>query len=489
MKKMRKIFALLVAMVMVLGMSMSAMAGSITITRDDSYDGSNGRTYTAYKVFDAVYDSLSGTNTQDDKEPTYTPADAPVAYTMAKDSPWLTAMQATGQTWFDVKLSADESVYVVTPKDGLTESAAPAIADYLNSNKPSGLTGTTITPGTATTVDDGYYLIVASDGATNLTLVTTDVTIIEKNTYITTKKETEETSYSVGDIITYTATVDVPSDASLTDPIILHDEMASVLAFDNTSVEAKMEGNDFTGYTLIESVEDDCTFELSIPVTQAMLGKSIVFTYKAELTSAAINPDTGFINKLFGEKNGYITTPSTPQVWTFDFDFKKTFVGSTDEDLVATFELRTDADDKTTAIAFIAGSAAGSYIVADSDDSGSTTITSTNNAAINVQGLEAGTYYLVELTTSTGYNLLDGPVAVVITDTTDKTATPVVPSHTVTVDGKASTETSPAVIENQSGTVLPSTGGIGTTIFYVVGALLIVGAGVVLVSRRRMNVQ
>lgn len=96
---------------------------------------------------------------------------------------------------------------------------------------------------------------------------------------------------------------------------------------------------------------------------------------------------------------------------------------------------------------------------------------------------------MVELSTSKGYNLLDGPVAVVITDTTDTSATPITPSHTVTVGGNASTEESPAEIENQSGTVLPSTGGIGTTIFYIVGAMLVIGAGVVLVTRRRMDAQ
>ena len=95
----------------------------------------------------------------------------------------------------------------------------------------------------------------------------------------------------------------------------------------------------------------------------------------------------------------------------------------------------------------------------------------------------------VPRTTSTGYNLLDKPVPVVITDTTTKNEAGAITaiSHTVTIDGKASTEAAPATIENQSGTVLPSTGGIGTTIFYVLGAVLVIGAGVVMVTRRRMS--
>ena len=492
MNKGKKILALVLVAVMMMALSVSAFAATITINRDSSYDGSDGRTYNAYKVFDAKYTSLSGTNTQTDKEPTYSPADAAVSYTMAIDSPWLTAMQASGQTWFDVKLAADGSVYVVTAKTGVGEADAANIAAYLKANLPTGATAIPVEIGTATTVDPGYYVILASDGATNVTVVTTDVTIIEKNTYITTTKTTAETSYSVGDIVTYTATVNVPSDASLTDPIILHDEMDAKLAF-KKDVAATVDGAAFTGFTAsyaegATAPTDDCTFELSIPVTDAILGKTIIFTYTAEVTSAAADPDTGLVNELFGEKNGYKTTPDTPQVYTFDFDFSKEFVGSTDTSLTATFELRTTANDASTAISFIAGDAAGKYIKADSDDTGaSTVITSANNAAINVQGLKAGTYYLVEKTTSTGYNLLDEPVAVVITDTTDKTANPVVPSHTVTVGGEDSTSDSVVKIQNQSGSVLPSTGGIGTTIFYVVGALLVVGAGVVLVTRRKVD--
>ena len=476
MKAFKKLFAFILAFVMTLGMSTQVFAGSITITRDTTYDGSNGRTYTAYKVFDADT-TLSGSNTQADKQPTYT-EDGPIAYSMATDSPWLSAMQADNQTWFNVKLAADGSKYVITPVTGLSDSDAADIAAYLAANVPSGLTGTTITPGTATTVDDGYYVIIASDGATNVTLVTTDVTIVEKNTYITTKKETEETSYSVGDIINYTATVTVPSDAKLTDPIILHDEMASVLAFDADSVKATIDGAAFTAYTLIEDPEDGCTFELSIPVTSSMLGKTITFTYSAELTSAAVDPDTGFINKLFGEKNGYTTNPDEPQIYTFDFDFVKVFDDEDDETLTATFELRTDAEDEDTAIAFKVVN--GNYVKADSDDTGTTTtITMTNGTAVNFQGFKAGDYYLVETGTSTGYNLLDGPVTVTITDTSaDGTI-----SHTVTpVNALDQVE-----VENHQGTVLPSTGGIGTTIFYILGSLLVIGAGVVLVTRRRLD--
>ena len=75
---------------------------------------------------------------------------------------------------------------------------------------------------------------------------------------------------------------------------------------------------------------------------------------------------------------------------------------------------------------------------------------------------------------------------VTITDTTKEGDT--TPSHTVTYKiGNEDEATGTVTVLNQAGSVLPSTGGIGTTIFYIIGAILVIGAGVVLVTRRRMN--
>ena len=490
MKKLRKIFALLIAMVMVLGMSTSVFAASIEITSDSTYDGSTKRTYSAYKIFDADT-NLDGSNTQTDKTPTYD-ENGPIAYYMATNSKWLSVMQDNEQIWFNVDLAADSSKYVVTLKDGVdnNDTTAQAIATYLNNNIPDDVDAdyTITVDNDATTVADGYYLIVADDGAPVLTLVTADVTIVEKNTYISTGKTTSETSYSVDDTVTYTATVTIPSNTKTGDTITLHDTMDSVLAF-NEDASAKIGEDPFTAFTTsydddAEELKDTCTFELYIPVTADVLGKTITFTYTAKVTSAAATDD-GFVNELFGEYNGYKTTPDTPNVYTFDFDFVKNFADS-DEELTAKFELRTTADDEDTAISFIKDDD-GNYVKADSDDVGaSAEITMTNGKQLNFLGFKAGTYYLVETETSTGYNLLDGPVTVIITDTTTD---PTNPSHGVSyiVNGEEADGT--VTVLNQTGSVLPSTGGIGTTIFYIVGAILVIGAGIVLVTRRRMNVQ
>ena len=102
-------------------------------------------------------------------------------------------------------------------------------------------------------------------------------------------------------------------------------------------------------------------------------------------------------------------------------------------------------------------------------------ITTPANGVIEIQGLRNGTYKLVELSTLSGYNLLAGPVEFKIENANN--------THSLNVEGV----TDKNVIENNMGTLLPSTGGMGTTLFYIVGGLMVVCAGVVLVTKKRMG--
>ena len=129
------------------------------------------------------------------------------------------------------------------------------------------------------------------------------------------------------------------------------------------------------------------------------------------------------------------------------------------------------------------------YKKADTDDTGTvTTITvnsKTNNAATNISGLggtaEGTNYYLVETKEPAGFNKLTAPIIINVKD--DGTIT-------VSLNGETLDSANDAFnVENLSGTVLPSTGGMGTTIFYIIGTMLVIGAGVVLVTRRRMDAQ
>ena len=127
-------------------------------------------------------------------------------------------------------------------------------------------------------------------------------------------------------------------------------------------------------------------------------------------------------------------------------------------------------------------------------------LTSDENGLFNIAGLDDGTYYLREIQAPAGYNLLEEDVKLVITATTANgqdwnsgIATDALTGLTITVDngaaqnGDLDTGIVNVTVENNRGATLPETGGMGTTLFYIIGGLLVVGAGILLVVRIRMK--
>ena len=126
--------------------------------------------------------------------------------------------------------------------------------------------------------------------------------------------------------------------------------------------------------------------------------------------------------------------------------------------------------------------AANGKITGWTDDQKYATVFETpGNGKFVIAGLDADTYYLEETKAPDGYNRLKEPVNVVITanSASGKTVT-----ATITYN---ETATGTVRIENQTGVELPSTGGIGTTVFYVIGGLLMGVAVVLLVTRKKMS--
>ena len=138
-------------------------------------------------------------------------------------------------------------------------------------------------------------------------------------------------------------------------------------------------------------------------------------------------------------------------------------------------------EDGSNPIEFVVGEAMGGtplYRVAfegPAQDRIVTEITTTADGNFILRGLDADTYYLTEKTAPTGYNKLSGPVKITI-DNAGKVSKENVAVETVE-------------IENKTGALLPDTGGIGTTIFYIAGGILVVGAVVLLVTRKRMSIE
>ena len=526
MKHIKKMMALALAMVMMLAMAVPAMAATITITQDATTGTEGAETYDLYKIFDVkktsaqanweqTDDNLGDVDTADDDYKGF-------SYTISTSNPWLAKLWNTttnaaqsGQTWVTLTQSAgDTSVYNVTWVGAQTEAAAIAFADWLLANKGTITPDKTMTSsaGTATnaTVDDGYYLVKSSLG-TNLVLATSNINITTKNDYVTDDKTVAKTNYNVGDMVPYTITVNLPASIDYTKPVTVHDTMDDVLALDTTSVHAKVTAdNDFDSHmTLVQSANfatghsathaaatGKTLFDFVLDISSLApaagtepTAKTITITYEAELLSTAA-ADTGYVNEEFTEYSKYETTPNDVTVKTYDFDLKKVFTGNTDKALQATFNLypSTTSGKADSPLTFIdGGTVTGkdrTYVKVDSNDGAGSadiivSVDTTNKSLVtNVRGLAAGTYYLTETATADGYNLLTTDIVVTIDA-----------EGNATIDaGELFTASDSTItVTNNSGSVLPSTGGIGTTIFYVIGAILVLGAGVLLVTRRRMN--
>ena len=457
-------------------------ADTIKITQNPTNGTAGIETYEAFKIFDV-------TKTSDVTEPvtddttigaTITSADTGFAYTISADSKWLPVLQGSGNTWVDLTLTADGN-YQVTWKDGVDadETNAKAFAEWLLANKPADAPSETFTTGQTLHTDPGYYLITSSLG-TNLILATTNIDINTKNEYPSTQKDTpSDNSYTVGQQVPFTITVSLPATVDYTKPVVIHDTMdahlklkADSFSIDNTNVIGTLNANP----------TDGCTFEYTLninglaPAAGSTPTKiDIVVSYTAELTSddgedVLTLADTEYVNKEYVEYSGYKTPEDDAKVKTDDWTLIKTFDDAAQPDFEATFIVVTDPTDETTALHFILDSTG--YLLKDTDDAavdGDTIITVKGTAdGVNIRGFACGandtnTYYLIEKSTAAGYNMLKEPVKVTLNS--DNTFT----------------------VNNQTGTELPSTGSIGVYPFYIGGGLMAVGAGVVLVTRKRMG--
>lgn len=181
------------------------------------------------------------------------------------------------------------------------------------------------------------------------------------------------------------------------------------------------------------------------------------------------------------------TPEDTVWVFTYEVDNTKYKNSKADANILAGagFTLYTD-EAKNDAVKLVWNAEKGAYIVADQDSAEAedfvTEMKSQTDGKFNIIGLDAGTYYLSETTTPAGYNTCED-IEIVI-DATHKESED---GTTNSVTFTNSTKNMNNSIINKSGSTLPSTGGIGTTLFYVIGGTMAAGAGVYLISKKRMN--
>lgn len=464
------------AMIMVLAMAVPAMAaegnGTITIT-----NASIGQTYTAYKVFDATYNGTTGTTAYSVKAGALKDAAKESGYFVIAENP-----DADGN--YNVSVAEDA-------KDS-------AILDWLKANVElfEEVDSEKLESGNKVefNVPYGYYYITSTLGtAVTVNTNTPSVEVIDKNTtspsipeedggkkIVTSDGEkVEQNTASIGSVvnfeIAFSATnFDTNEDGDTTQitKYTITDSPTG-MEIDENSIEVRV-GSAVVDDASVNIENGTMTIELSWVDAE---GNSIyaspvdvVVTYSAKITAAAASGTA--TNKAVIKYNDTELPEETTTTKTYAITVNK--VNENGAQLEgAKFELYDQAENK---INLVFDETEGFYRVATPDEIAEEGFESAVVEAgeATIKGLSGQTtYYLEEIKAPDGYNMLTERQAVV-TETEDSEGNKIAGDATISV-------------VNKSGTVLPSTGGMGTKLFYLVGGILVVAAGVILVSRKRME--
>lgn len=355
----------------------------------------------------------------------------------------------------------------------------------------------------------GWYLVVSDlvdvhNGAL-CSIDTTDPTveIREKNSNSTLDKSILEgdqllsvNNAGIGDVVNFQ--LDIVVKDGQPKGYVVHDKMSEGLTFNSNSVsvfhsDGNASGNLTTGYMLDTHPGDGCTFEVKFDDGTLKPNDMVTISYTATVNNKAVIAGSGNTNEAYLKYNNNskttVTHTTTTYVWGMGVR-KYTDLGSGKEDTPladAEFQLyKMDGETKKYAKFAETGTNTSIYKLTgwDADASNAAKVKTPASGNIQFEGLDAGTYYLEETKAPTGYNKLTAPITVVISSTLPTAGGTA--SYTVTADGATTTDYTVRV-ENKAGTELPSTGGIGTTIFYVIGGGLMVAAIVLLVTKKRME--
>ena len=466
-KTFKKLFAALLAAALVLAMAVPAFAvtnatkGSITISNTVKDE-----TYTIYRMF-----KLDSYNAESNTYSYTVESDWEGFFKTGAGGNYITLDGQNHPTW----TAADEN-------DSTTVAAFAKAALAWAKQKGIQSAGTQEGNGSSITfsnLDLGYYLVDSSLGALcGLNTTNPDATIKEKNEKPEIKKEVQtsagdwssENNAKIGDTVEYKVEIKVADGAQ---KYTVTDTMSKGLTFNNSSLKVTANDAVTTDYTLTPTTNG---FTLELPesyVSTLTKGTTIIVTYNATLNKDAVIDGDGNANEVkLSYGNHQNTVPSKVTTKSYQFDLVK--VDGTTNKLLdgAEFELA----DGETKLSFVKDTA-GNYRVAAAGEEGATTTITVKNGKVNIYGLAGKTYTLTETKAPDGYNKLVTSETVNLADGSKTHATIV---DSVYKDGGV-------VVENHAGTVLPSTGGMGTTLFYVIGGGLMVAAVVLLVTKKRME--
>lgn len=514
--KMKQVFSGILCLIMLMTTCCTAFAatpktGTLNITGKAE---AIGRTVSAYELFMIEAETVDGTTTY-----TYTLNGKYAGFFNGKIDNFntMTDNQKSDAAYhyvLNLNTGANAAKNVQDFADAfitwINEQAGPLTADK-NATMTEVKSTTTGQPSTsAATIADvpyGYYLVFVGNAPASLVNVVSDKNTVKvKSEYPTVDKKVESgesASSEIGQKVTYTLTSKVPDMDGYTSYVFnFKDTLSQGLTFNN-DVKVTIDGIELTkgtDYTVtFNSASNSFVVEMKNMIARKnQTGKEIVVTYTATVNENAVTAGTANTNKATveysndpsGDSKGE-STPKVVEVYTFDIDLKKVAHGTNAPLSDATFELR--AEDGATAIKLVKVSD-NHYRVAKLNADGTsaeangvevvTSVTTDSTGIINIKGLKAGKYYLVETKQPHGYNLLDDPVEVVITATYNEDGT--LKEWYVNKEADSHSGDNDVVIENRSGVTLPGTGAIGTAIFAFVGVGLIIG-GTQIMGRRKKN--
>ena len=518
MKHIKKLASLLLVLVMVFALATTAFAVeptySITINNSTA-----GHTYEAYQIF-----------TGDLQEVTTGEGEAATTTKVLSNIVWGSGVSEAGQTALGDAAAKAETLK--TEADA--KAFAKAVAPYL-----------TTVAGSANTVTDGkyvisglaagYYLVKDQDGSLTgdadayteyIIKVVSDTTATPKSSVPTVEKKVKDTNdstgvtsdwqdsadYDIGDSIPFQLKATLANNVSsyTTYKVVFHDTLSKGLTY-NGDAKVYIGGTETNGFTVASTVNADGTTTLTVScddVKALGAGNSSVITveYTAKLNENAVLGSAGNPNEVYLE---YSNNPNKSEAGNNE-------TGNTPKDTVIVFTYKTIINKVDSENNPLTGAAFKLEKLIKGKDGAADTWTTVKEFTVDetttsftFSGLDDGQYKLTETKTPAGYNTID-PIYFVIEATHDETAdaptlktlnayltdangnkqTEMKDGESVnidlgTVDLTAGSITTTVV--NKSGSQLPSTGGIGTTIFYVLGGVLVLAAVVLLVTKKRMS--
>ena len=512
MKHMKRMASMLMVLIMTVALMVPAMAaeeeekGSITINKVVVDDEHTKVEYEIYKLLDL--------ESYHKGEPNDKGVYVGAAYSYTVNEEWeeffetedAKAYMAVGTdgyvTWAGGK--SDENVAAFAQL-ALAYAKAHGIDPVKSSKKAGDFVISTnedgVTSGKFSNLELGYYLVDSTLGALcGLTTTNPDASINAKNAKPTIDKQVKEDSTNqwgdkstadIGQIVEFRTTINVHAGA---ENYVLHDKMSNGLTFEKvTKIEhviPKAEGEsdihvvpgekytvktDETAGTDCE-FGDACTFEVHFTgafCNELATNDKVIVYYQAMLNRNAVVAGEGNPNETelqYGDDN-YTESDST-KTYTFGFDIVKT---DEEHNLLDGAEFKVyDAATGGNEVAVVLMDDGTTYRRARADETGVPIVV--KNGQVRVVGFDNGTYYLEETVAPNGYNKLSNRKAFTISDAN---------LDALFNDGVFSTDSGVHVV-NKTGSMLPETGGIGTTIFYVLGGALVLGAGVALVTKKRM---